>query len=88
MKNPNNPDNESPVSRSRRSLRRRAAAMSRHEAETLQVQAFVDAGHSGLAALVLIFRALLLAAAIVTAGWLLGNSPLPARVASAIIGLL
>ena len=88
MEKPNNPDREIIMSRSRRSLCRRASAMSRHESETLQVLALIEAGRAGLAALVLIVRALMLCTAFVTAGLLLGGSALPARAVSALVGLL
>lgn len=53
-------DSQSPTdikrARSRRALGRRSAAMSRHEAETLQFLALVDSRRPGLAALLAFVR--------------------------------
>lgn len=88
MEKPNNPDSENISPRSRLSLRRRPAPMSRHEAETLQVLAFVDAGRSGLAALVAIIHSLALPVSIVAGGLLIDSSHLPARAVYSLIGPL
>lgn len=88
MEKLNNPDSEGISPQSRRSLRRRPEPMSRHEAETLQVLALVDAGRSGLAALVAIIRSLALPVGIVAGGLLLDGGHLPARAVSSLLGLL